>query len=232
MQGEEGGKMINPVQIYTLTDPRNGEVRYVGATQDLKKRLSQHMCQRGHHDRRNWIASLKSDGLKPIIETLEESDLENWRECERYWIEMLMFYGCRLTNYSYGTAKGYHSKETIERVRAANIGRVPSPETRAKMSSSARAAKLGYKYSSEAKSKMSKSARGRYAAAKPRLSAVLVPASKKHGSGSHLSRLTESDVLEIRALDLTMPGVDIAKRFGISATHVSSIVKRRSWRHI
>ena len=47
--------------IYTLSDPRNNLVRYVGKTSNPKMRLQNHM-NRKHNERthkRNWIESLK-----------------------------------------------------------------------------------------------------------------------------------------------------------------------------
>ena len=48
----------------------------------------------------------------------------------------------------------------------------------------------------------------------------------KHGN----SKLKESDVIEIRSLDL--PLKDIAKKFNISFQHVSDIKLRKKWKHI
>lgn len=55
-----------------------------------------------------------------------------------------------------------------------------------------------------------------------------------HGSSSPNAKLTETQVLEIRRLrseeHLTLS--EIGKRFGIGFSHVSTIVRRKAWRHI
>jgi hypothetical protein len=53
------------------------------------------------------------------------------------------------------------------------------------------------------------------------------------GEKSHLSKLTEAQVLEIRAMDAQ--GVrrhDLALLFGVQYVTIYDIVKRRHWRHL
>lgn len=52
------------------------------------------------------------------------------------------------------------------------------------------------------------------------------------GSGHHMSKLTESDVLAIRQLAGTMSQSKIADQFGISFQQVSMIVLRKNWKHV
>jgi hypothetical protein len=53
------------------------------------------------------------------------------------------------------------------------------------------------------------------------------------GSLSPMSELDERDVLEIRALLAQgVRGAVLARRFGVSATTISGIKKRKTWRHI
>jgi len=76
------------IYIYALVDPRDKRVRYIGKTNDVTRRLEQHfysMDGNSPHKER-WIASLKSKGLKPIIEVVEECTEENWIEREQFWI--------------------------------------------------------------------------------------------------------------------------------------------------
>jgi hypothetical protein len=63
------------VTIYTLSDPRTGEVRYVGVTHGrLNQRLSTHLAdgkanQKSH--RSHWIGALLKSGLRPVIAAIE-----------------------------------------------------------------------------------------------------------------------------------------------------------------
>ncbi len=91
--------------IYTLTDPRNNKIRYVGKTNDLKGRYRAHCSsdyRKANPHRRNWVNSMKMDGVKPIMELLEICDEFNWKECEVFWISQLKSWGFDLLNYTVG----------------------------------------------------------------------------------------------------------------------------------
>ncbi len=149
------------VFIYSLSDPRNNEVRYVGKAVNIEKRFAGHLWEEKRTDRKTrWIKSLKQLGLKPILETLEiiqDSDDNDWQERERFWITYLRFLGCRLTNLEIGgIGGGAPSPETIAKRVAKTKGQKRSDEARAKM----RAAKLGKKASEETRRRMRESHRG------------------------------------------------------------------------
>ncbi len=83
---------LSPVhKIYSLSDPRDGVVRYVGQTRaPLWSRLSDHIqaAKRGrpkHSPKAAWILDLRALGMKPSISLLEECD-GDWREAECRWI--------------------------------------------------------------------------------------------------------------------------------------------------
>jgi hypothetical protein len=121
--------------IYTLSDPRTGEVRYVGKTAyGLQHRLRQHVNDRSVSHKTNWIRSLKAAEVRPIIEVLEEivtSDEGVWQEAEAFWIESLRQMGCRLTNLrSGGYGGGKLSRESREKV-SASLRAATTPERRA-----------------------------------------------------------------------------------------------------
>ena len=63
------------VYIYGLTDPRTGELRYIGKTKNsLKYRLMRHVRYRdkGSVHKNSWIGLLERDGLRPEIFVIEE----------------------------------------------------------------------------------------------------------------------------------------------------------------
>ena len=76
--------------IYILKCPE-GNIRYVGKTNNIKKRLSSHIneAKKGNGKRYvlNWIYSLLILNKKPIIEVIEECLSENWQEREKYWVD-------------------------------------------------------------------------------------------------------------------------------------------------
>lgn len=86
--------------IYTLIDSTTGQIRYVGKTNDLKRRLRAH-CNPARFKKThkfNWIKKLREQGLKPQIQLLEEVDMSKWKEREQWWISTLREQGCDLTN--------------------------------------------------------------------------------------------------------------------------------------
>ena len=75
-----------PHSIYTLTCPLLGMVRYVGITmQSLNKRLQGHMSSdngNGIGWKRDWIKTLKQNGLRPLIDLVSEAPNEQQAKLE------------------------------------------------------------------------------------------------------------------------------------------------------
>lgn len=116
--------------VYSLSDPRDNTVRYVGKSVNGLKRPRTHTypsCLRKDKTYKgNWIRGLVNDGFKPEIDVLEELDTpEETAEAEQFWIASLKFMGFRLTNLTDGGEGrvGYKmSKEQREKLRLANLG--------------------------------------------------------------------------------------------------------------
>lgn len=106
--------------IYALIDPRDEEIRYVGWTNNLKKRYGCHLRDKKPCYRTYWIMKLRRMGLKPRMEIIQRVSLQSWAEAEIYWISYFRKIGCKLVN---GTDGGQ-----------GHLGWCPSEETRAKMS--------------------------------------------------------------------------------------------------
>lgn len=87
------------VSIYSLTDPRDGRVRYVGRSENPQRRLLGHLsCGDGSPGKRQWIRSLRADGQKPTIAVLETVPFKQAKDAERQWIERLVASGASLLN--------------------------------------------------------------------------------------------------------------------------------------
>ena len=109
--------------IYKLIDPVSNDIRYIGLTfNTLEQRLGSHLRESSKSHKCNWIKKLKSQGLKPIIESVEDN-ISSYDECclkEIFYIDYYRSIGCDLTNSASG----------------GNKNKKMSDETRKKMSES------------------------------------------------------------------------------------------------
>lgn len=90
------------IYIYTLSDPRTGEIRYVGKTScKLRKRLIGHLSEarnRNMTHKNHWVLSLMKEGLEPIIEIIDEYEYDDWEWLEIMWLDLLKSWGFNMTN--------------------------------------------------------------------------------------------------------------------------------------
>src|SRR5690348_12583649 len=86
--------------VYTLSDPRDKRIWYVGMSKDVPKRFTQHLNHsRGNQKKSAWIAELKSAWMLPTLEVLRSSpSLEEAQQQEQYWINHYLSLGMPLTN--------------------------------------------------------------------------------------------------------------------------------------
>jgi hypothetical protein len=137
--------MSKPWLIYVLIDPRDGRVRYVGWTINLRQRLRDHMKPSrlsGNQRRDRWLASLIADGFYPRVETVEHGDGQGHAEAECKWITHYRSLGFELTNLTdggEGTQGRRHTAVAKQRMSEKRRGRKPSPQALA----AARVATLG-----------------------------------------------------------------------------------------
>lgn len=128
------------VNIYTLSHPITGEIRYVGKTKfAIEKRLKYgHLRDLKFKNKRvNWIKSLISQGLLPKIELLEVVEDNKWIEREIYWIKEFRDKGYRLTNMTDGgdgNNNQQFSEETIRKRSMAVTGQKRTEEQKQRMS--------------------------------------------------------------------------------------------------
>src|ERR1019366_3930855 len=124
-------------RIYTLSDPRTLEVRYVGmTTKTLKERLKGHLRNvREKNHRAFWIRSLLAAGVRPEIAELEIVPVGDRAAAERRWIEFYLAQGADLVNATLGGEGlfGYkHSDEARRKIAASKLGK-PGPTRGIKM---------------------------------------------------------------------------------------------------
>jgi predicted GIY-YIG superfamily endonuclease len=87
-----------PIKIYSLTNPINNKVFYVGITyRELNYRLKEHL-KSPNKSIRKIVDRLKIKGLVPSIELLEECAYKKADIRERDWIIYMKEQGYRLCN--------------------------------------------------------------------------------------------------------------------------------------
>ena len=86
--------------VYALVDPRDDTTRYVGISNEIYARFSQHVRCEGNNLAKNaWIQELKEDQVMVIMRSLEVvEDIEQAKEREEYWINHFLKTGVRLFN--------------------------------------------------------------------------------------------------------------------------------------
>jgi GIY-YIG catalytic domain len=130
------------IYIYQLTDPRDGSIRYVGKTNNLRIRLKGHKNLRNNYTRCNaWKKELQALGLQPKMEVVEEvADEATWIEREQYWIDRRRAEGNILTNEAAAGASprigNTVSEYAKQLARERYTGRPIPPEQRAQISAS------------------------------------------------------------------------------------------------
>lgn len=152
---------MNETCIYALVDPRSEEVKYVGKSNNPKRRLRDHIKGFGvrHNlDKKRWLDELLSLGLEPKITILERCDLSSWQEREVFWIAEMRKLGSPLTNRSNGGAGlGAHTKRTSRAIAIALSGKKLTDKHRANVSSALK----GRKFSRAHREAISVAAKGK-----------------------------------------------------------------------
>lgn len=109
--------------IYKLINPINNTILYIGATtNELSNRLSQHLydARNRESNKSKFIYELLESGIIPIIESIEEVELNIYKEREEYWLNYYINQGHNLYN-TYSKASGIVINRSFESIqRSAN----------------------------------------------------------------------------------------------------------------
>jgi hypothetical protein len=106
------------VSIYTLSDPADGAIRYVGKTkQKLNRRLRRHIADALERAFDRWADTthracwLRSLATAPLMEVVEECEEVDANDAERFWIVQFRALGFDLTNHTDGGDGGIISRK-------------------------------------------------------------------------------------------------------------------------
>lgn len=105
--------------IYALIDPETNTIRYIGKSDNPKKRLRLHLTEartsKRESHRLNWLRKLLKNSQRPRIMILEECNVENWAFREKWWISKYKLIS-KLVNNTDGGEGAYGYKHTKERL--------------------------------------------------------------------------------------------------------------------
>jgi hypothetical protein len=124
--------------IYKISD-ENGNVRYIGKSNNPRRRLYQHTNDRHNLHKFNWLRSIINRGHKPVLEIVEKVSVLLWKEREIYWIAKYREDGHMLLNMTIGGdgAEGMkHSEESRKKMSQSKKGLKLSDEHKQKISQS------------------------------------------------------------------------------------------------
>ena len=118
--------------IYGLQDPITELIRYIGATNNPKRRYGEHVYSDFKLDRDYWIYELKLRDLKPNLIVLTSSPSENWETEEENWILYARQQNWPLVNISSGKGNRgtFHTEETRKLMSIASRCRPPMSDSR------------------------------------------------------------------------------------------------------
>jgi len=106
---------MRKIYIYTIKDPRDYQIKYIGKTIDINRRFKEHLQDsylKANTYKNNWIKKLLSENLQPIFEVVEECCEDIWEERERFWISYYKEIGFNLTNMCDGGEGGHGAVRT------------------------------------------------------------------------------------------------------------------------
>lgn len=112
--------------VYTLTDPRDSLVKYVGITTDVKNRFSKHKSDKQSKEgilKKNWVLKLLKLGLEPIIDVIDEGDVDYCQKAETSYIKLYRACGAKLKNQMKTGFLFQHTDETKRKISEAKKGK-------------------------------------------------------------------------------------------------------------
>lgn len=242
------------VGIYKITSPSGGI--YIGQSWDIKNRWRLHgVYNNTRNSNTPLYNSLKKYGFNnhkfniciALPNDIQQTVLD---EYEIFFISQLKEAGCRLLNLTSGGSHGRHAEESKKKLSDKRKaydwckGRKQSPETiekrRAKMIGRKMSQKT-YEVLSKWRTKeqamwMGKLNKGikRTQENKEKIRQTLLAKIETKGEGHGMAKLSNEDVMEIRAKYGTdgYTSRGLAKEYNLSKTNVLDILHWRIWKHI
>ena len=149
--------------VYTITDPRDYLIKYVGITTNPKNRFCKHNSYKQGKEgilKRNWVIKLKSLGLNPIIDIIDEGSIEYCQNAETGYIRLLTSCGAKLKNKAKNGFLFRHTEETKRKLSIAKTGKKLSEEHKKSLSLTNSKFWLGKKFNEKHLKNLSEARKG------------------------------------------------------------------------
>lgn len=160
------------IYIYGLINPLDeNDLRYIGKTDNLKRRIKEHVNDakkcKNNNWKNNWIRKLLNENIRPTIIVIDEIEEINWDYYEIFYIDLFRSFGFNLTNTHIGGSappprpKGTKcSEETRKKMSKAQKGKKLTEDQIRQMSESRKDKPPswwfpGWKHTEETKQKLS-----------------------------------------------------------------------------
>lgn len=185
---------MKDVFIYGLTDTLSGQLKYVGKTVNIPRRLRRHISERFLHDsyKDRWVRKVIDEGGKIEIFIIDIVNRDEWVFWEQHYISYFKFIGINLTN---GTMGGDEPPSTK--------GRKHTEESKLKMSNSKKGKPIPWLNDGSVRTNLhrenlSKSLKGRNS-----------PNKGKKFSDEYKLKLSESSTCKKKVIQLKKDGTEI-----------------------
>jgi hypothetical protein len=213
--------------IYTLTDPRTNQVRYVGKSNNPTKRLYCHLGRTEKNHKHSWLVNLNTNGLKPILDIVDEVPITEWKFWEIYWISQFKTWGFDLTNLTNG-GEGFASGD-LNPAHLPHVKALRSKTHKGKTISQKTRDKISLSLTGRENPEHSKRMTGRKQTEEHKKASGIGLRGKK-------SKLNEEQVKEIKRIlidnknNLTFR--QIGELFGVSKYIIKGIKYNRAWEYV
>lgn len=209
--------------IYTLSD-QDGNIRYVGKSNNPTKRLLHHKWNDRKCKLTSWLTSLRQKGLEPVLEVLDLVEENEWRFWEQFWISQCKTWGFKLTNMTEG-GEGFASGD-LNPAHLPHVKAIRSKVHKGKKLSKKTRDKISESLTGRKNPEHSKRMTGRTNSIESRI------AQSKALSGIGV-KLKKEDVLIIRKmLQEKSRVVEIAQKFNVDKSTIKAIRSNRIWKTV
>ena len=243
---------IRTCTVYGLASSEDGQIRYIGQTTGpLRRRLLRHIS----HAKRPSSKTYRDCWIRKVLRAADLIavvllDSAVWNDTERRLIAEYRRNGARLVNATEGGEGCLDCPPELRaKISKTVTERWKDPAFRAVYSN----AKAGKPWSAErrdacdavsAKVRSDRARKGRLSLSPSKRAEASSVAAKAlwekkraegaaHGESVNSAKLTEQDVLSIRAMaQVGQSHTEIANKFGVSRKCISKVVHRETWKHI